>query len=181
MNFRSFLRRSLMAGSLAGIGSIALLGAQVTQANGPRAFDELRTTPPGSATRALQIRLRWITQEPVANPAHTRSLFEVISIQRFATRSGAPRTSEVGPETLVVVGEDLDGRELSWRIIVDPRVVRSESSSARALGGGRLVYLQTELLFVLPDVSGTARIRVYKPRSESGRVVLDALGAAVIG
>ena len=179
MSCRESLARIVVGGVLTILGLSPTLNAKAPQA-APRPFETLRAVPPGSAPRAIQVRLRWTTDEPMANPAKTRNRFEILSVERLAVRAVAPRTAGVGPDTLIVVGEDAAGQELSWRVVADPRVVRSESSVMASLSGERLVYLQTELLFALPDVSGTARIRVYKPRSQDGLVVLDALGAAAI-
>lgn len=154
--------------------------AKALQERHPRAFDDLRALPPGTAPYALQVRLKWTTDQPTSTPAATRNRFDVVSVARLATRAPAQRTAEVGPDRLVVVGETAQGEEVSWRIILDPRVVRAESASAPALTGERLVYLQCEILFALPDVAGTARVRVYKPRAHDGRVLLDDLGSVAI-
>ena len=180
MSSRMFFRRCL-------IGYVLVLGPSPISARGEttwqadaRPLEDLHAVPPGSAPRALQVRLRWTTDAPTRNPAATQSHFDVISIDHLATPAVAPRTSAVGPDTLVIVGEAASGRELSWRVVGDPRVVRAESSSSSTLVGERLVYLEAELIVALPDVPGTIRIRIYKPRSQNGRTVLDALGASVI-
>jgi hypothetical protein len=160
-------------------GSIVLCAASAAQTP-PRDFDELRAVAPGSAPRTMQVRVRWTTAEPTPNPAHTRNRFDPLSIERLAIPALAPRSTLAGPDTLVVVGEDEQGRELSWRVIADPRLVRAESATAPVLDGTRLLYLDSDLLFALPDIEGTARIRVYKPRTRDGRVVLDALGTVAI-
>jgi len=150
------------------------------QAQGARTFDELeRSIGPQDAVAAdLQIRVRWRTVDPVANPAQTINQFELTSVAEVGG-TPAPRWPRLHGNSMVVVSENREGRALAVRVITDPRAVRSESPQGRApvLRGETLYYLDADLLFVVPSVADTARIRFFKPRIINGVAVLDELGA----
>jgi hypothetical protein len=149
----------------------------VAQTSPSRTFDELRrAVPQAQADRVLQLRVRWHTAEPTADPARTENRFALISASAVPGSLRRDRAPQVSSTSLVAVSLDGDGRELDWRTLMDPRVVRAEASETAELTGQRLYYLEIDVLLQVPDLPQTSRIRLYSVRAENGRAVLDPLG-----
>jgi hypothetical protein len=89
-----------------------------------------------------------------------------------------PRRPRIGPNSIVVVVEDLAGTERAWRIVPDPRPIRAESAlpSGTGLSSETLFYLDTELLILIPATSDVARLRLFKPVASGGAIRLDPFG-----
>jgi hypothetical protein len=146
-----------------------------------RLFDELRqTVAQAQADTTLQIRLRWQTAEPTANAANTDNRFMVVSAEPVAGALRRDRAPQVSSTSLVVVSLDREGRELDWRTLSDPRVVRAEATNTAELRGDRLYYLEIEFLVQIPDLPDLTRLRLYSVRAVNGRAMLDALGTVDI-
>ena len=142
-----------------------------------RSFDELRQfVAQAQADAALQVRLRWQTARPTANPALTENRFELVAVGSTAGSLRRDRAPQVSSTSLIAISLDSAGRELDWRAFADPRVVRAEASSDAELTGERLYYLETDLLLHVPDLPDTTQIDLYSVRAENGRAVLDRLG-----
>jgi hypothetical protein len=142
-----------------------------------RAFDELhRSVGQAQADAVLQLRLRWYTAEPTANPARTANRFELLAAESVPGSLRRDRAPQVSSTSLVAVSLDGGGRELDWRTLTDPRVVRAEASGGGQLTGERLYYLEIDVLLQVPDLRQTSRVRLYSVRAENGRAVLDPLG-----
>jgi hypothetical protein len=142
-----------------------------------RAFDELyRSVGQAQADGVLQLRLRWHTAEPTANPARTQNRFELIAAEHVPGSLRRDRAPQVSSTSLVAVSLDDAGRELDWRTLIDPRVVRAEASAGGQLTGERLYYLEIDVILQVPDLPQTSQVRLYSVRAENGRAVLDPLG-----
>ena len=142
-----------------------------------RAFDELhRSVGQAQAEGVLQVRLRWHTAEPTANPARTENRFDLISADHVPGSLRRDRAPQVSSTSLVAVSLDASGNELDWRTLTDPRVVRAEASAGGQLTGDRLYYLEIDVLLQVPDLPQTSQVRLYSVRAENGRAVLDPLG-----
>jgi hypothetical protein len=148
------------------------------QAQAPaRTFEALRSAvPQASAEEALQIRVRWLADRPAVNPAQAVNRFQVLAIERVSPAPQRDRRPEVTSQNIVVVTHDTAGVERDWRIVQDPRVVRSESASADVLRGETLYYMDTELLLVVPALPDIARVQFYKVYSRDGVAMLDPFG-----
>ena len=162
---------------LLAVGSI-VAGTSLSAQNGPRrSFDQLQAAVPQASTAdALQIRVRWLADQPVPNPADTGNQFQIVAIERVSPGPHLDSRPQVTPQILVVVTVDRAGVERDWRIVQDPRVVRSESDSLGALRGETLYYLDTELLLVVPALPDGARLQLYKVFSRDGVAMLDPFG-----
>jgi hypothetical protein len=146
-----------------------------------RTFDELaRALSQASAPDAYQVRLRWRVDRPVADPAVASNQVEVKSVERVSPGLSRDRRPEVGLQHLVVISHDAAGKELDWRAVVDPRLVRSESASGGELRGENLYYLDSELVLVLPALQETAAISLYKVVSQNGVAALSPFARVVI-
>jgi hypothetical protein len=158
------------------------VAAAVTPAGAQlRAFDELvRALPQASAPDAYQIRVRWRVDRPVADPAAAGNQLEVMSVERVSPGPSRDRRPEVGLQHLVVISHDAAGKELDWRAIVDPRLVRSESASGGELRGENLYYLDSELVLVVPALRETAAISLYKVVSQNGVAALSPFARVAV-
>jgi hypothetical protein len=130
-----------------------------------------------TAPAALQVRLRWITDDPVENPSRTGNRFDVVSVERVQSRVRPDRSPQVGSTSLIIVSQDHSGQELDWRVVADPRVVRSEGETSPVLSGRVLYYLDADLRLLLPDLPGITRLTLYKVRSQRGATLLDPIAA----
>jgi hypothetical protein len=159
-----------------GSACIALFPAYA-QTTSPRSFDALRSAvPQATAPEALQIRVRWLADRPAPNPAQATNQFQVIAMERVSPGAQRDRRPEVTPQNIVVVTLDKAGVERDWRIVQDPRVVRSESEALGALRGETLYYMDSELLLVVPALPDGARLQLYKVFSSNGVAMLDPFG-----
>lgn len=150
----------------------------VARSGAARTFADLRRdVPQVTASIALQIRVRWLTAEPVADPTRTDSRFEVLSQERVRASVRTERSPQVSSTSLIIVSHDGSGRELDWRIVADPRLVRSEGGTGTVLTGEHLYYLDAHLRLVIPDLPGLTRLSIYRVRSQGAATLLDIVGS----
>jgi hypothetical protein len=159
------------------LATAACAATALAQSAPSRTFDDLRhAVVQAQSGTALQLRVRWDTAEPTANPATTENRFTLVTTEQVAGSLRRDRAPQVSSTSLVAVSLDADGRELDWRTLSDPRVVRAEATDTAELSGDRLYYLEIEFLVQVPDLPETSRLRFYSVRAENGRAVLDTLG-----
>ena len=146
-----------------------------------RTFEVLRrTVRQASAPSVLQVRVRWTTGAPVVDPTRTDNRFDLLSVQRMPSAVRPDRAPQLTSNSLVVVAVDAMNRELDWRILADPRVVRAEAGPDERLAGERLYYVEIDLVIVVPDLPGIAGLRVYRPQS-NGSGELRLVGTVALG
>jgi hypothetical protein len=89
----------------------------------------------------------------------------VMSSRRSTEPLALDRDPRLSETQLVVASFDRTGRELAWRAVPDPRMVRAEVGRDGALVGAR-VYVEgeTELVVALPDDVGVHELRIFRPR-----------------
>ena len=90
------------------------------------------------------------------------------------------RAPQISSATLVLVGVDDAGQELDWRVMRDPRIVRSELNSDHMLKSEKLYYVDISFTVVLPDTPALTGLRLYSVRSRNGQLVADALGTLAV-
>jgi hypothetical protein len=153
------------------------LAAVAQQAPAVRSYASLRTEVPRIATdTGLQLRIRWRTDAPVADPTETASHFDLISLQAVDVPVRPDRAPQISSATLILVAVDAAGQEVDWRVVRDPRIVRSELTGEDTLKSEQLYYLDISFTIVLPDTPGLTGLRVYSVRSRSGELVIVPLG-----
>ena len=146
-----------------------------------RSFEQLRTTVPRVASDSgLQLRVRWRTEAPVADPTETNSQFDLVSLQAVDVPVRPERAPQISSATLVLVGVDDAGQELDWRVMRDPRIVRSELNSDYTLKSEKLYYVDISFMVVLPDTPALTSLRLYSVRSRNGQLVAVALGTLAV-
>jgi hypothetical protein len=151
-----------------------------------RAFGTLKANVPqvsnGNLTREL--RIHWTAPRSSTQGASTSSTnsFTLLGQVRF---SGAPRRErqpEPSANDLVIVVQDAAGRDLDWRIIPNPRLIRSETPDRSGLLSGQLIERdEVELLVYVPDVAGAERIQIFSPVWNGQEFTLAPLGQLTIG
>lgn len=136
----------------------------------------------GNLTREL--RIHWTAPRASTQGASTTSpnSFKLLGQVRF---SGAPRRErqpEPSANDLVIVVQDSSGNDLDWRIIPNPRLIRSEIPDRSGLLSGQLIERdEVELLVYVPDIDGAERIQIFSPVWNGREFTLDPLGQVTIG
>ena len=150
--------------------SFPTLAANVPQASDARETRELRIRWTGGRTDTQGVR------------AAGAGSFRLVGQARI---SGAPRRErqpELSANDLVVVVQDSSGRDIDWRIVPNPRLVRAEAPGPDGLLSGRLFERDdVELLVHIPDVLGADRIQLFSPVWTGKDYRLDPLGQIGIG
>jgi hypothetical protein len=91
------------------------------------------------------------------------------------------RDPQLAPDRLLVVAVDSAGAPIDWRIVADPRVVRSETPDATGLLSGTvLTYSEAELRVAIAGSAEVRELRIYKPRWTGDAWVLDPIAASPV-
>jgi hypothetical protein len=140
-----------------------------------RTFEDLtRALPQAVAPTSREVRIRWTT---LGSSGDTDSRLRVRAARRVDAALTRDRRPEVSSNSVVVVTLDAAGRELDWRAMLDPRVLRDESTPPHGPDKGRVhLRADTELLVSIPDVPGAVRLRIYVVRPVDGRAALEEVG-----
>ncbi len=92
------------------------------------------------------------------------------------------RRPELSADSLVVVLESSDGRELDWRIVIDPRTARAEALGPDGvLTGHHFDVPERPLSVVVPAHPDSHSVKIYRSRWNGIEFVLDAIGIAPLG
>lgn len=156
--------------------------AQQVQA---RSFRTLTMSVPQatSAAGVLELRLRWTTGTGAARGAAARQTQSFTLLQRRVAQGSlaAERFPELSDDRLVLVSEDVAGRELDWRIVPNPRLIRAEAPGPDGqLRGGVIERGGADFSIAVPAMPRLARIRIYQPRWTETEFLLDPLGEITI-
>ena len=93
----------------------------------------------------------------------------------------AERDPQLADDRLVVVAVDAAGDAVDWRIVPDPRVVRSEGPDATGrLSGTTLTYPEAELHVAIRETPAVRELRIYKPRWAGDQWVLEPVAASKV-
>jgi hypothetical protein len=156
--------------------------AAVQEPVAARTVDEFRRSVPQTmAPMALQVRMRWTTDAPFADAAKTANRFQLISARSVPVSIRPERAPEIRPATLLIASVTDDGREVDWRLVADPRVVRAELDDAGQLRSRRLFYLDVEFVALLPQLEGVTQLRVYGVQRAKAGLIATPLGAVDLG
>jgi len=161
--------------------AFALLGAGAAivsaQPSPARTFEALRqAVSQAQADAVLQARVLWNTDIATVNAADAKNRFTLTSAETVAGSLRRDRAPQVSSTSLVIVSQDDAGRELDWRVMQDPRVVRAEATRTDTVNGERLYYVDIDLLLQLPALPETSQLAIYSVRAVGGQPVLDLLG-----
>jgi hypothetical protein len=148
----------------------AVLAAQTFPAATQRTFAELtarvpRTEGDGSQT----VHLRWFAATGVLSAAAAKTGqssedARVLSVRRGGGALQPQRDPQLSPDRLVIVSVDALGREVDWRMVADPRLIRGEAADAQGRLSTRLLQrTEANVLVDIPDLPDIVALRVYEP------------------
>jgi hypothetical protein len=180
-----------MAANAFALTAVFLLAGQ-QQPAAPLNFDTLRAAVAQAATvgsgRVQQLTVDWSAFAGAAGDVVSAAT--AIPVNRFQVRDrrAVPgplpidRNPELSDDQLVVVGSGSGGAALSWQLIRDPRVVRSEHPGPDGvLAGETLLRTDVQLLLAVPDLPQLTDVRLYQPRWDGARWRLELVGSFPIG
>ena len=163
--------------------------SQSTPAQRPLSFRSLTARVPQASATGLvtELRIQWITSTrsngtATSAPARIHS-FKLLEAKMTRGRLRRARRPELSADQLVVVVQARDGRELDWRLLGNPRIVRAEVPGPDGRLGGQILERDAvELSFAIPRMPNATSIRVYQPRWTGTEYVLDTIGdVSVVG
>ena len=160
--------RSTLAGLLAGAGV------------------EVGTTlPSADAQTHKQMRVRWQSSvalsSPDANKLEQRPSPGVVSLVNSTSRNGIlprERSLELSTNQILVVALDENRGLRWWKLLLDPRVVRSETvAPSGEIHGEDLYRPRVEFTLECPDDRAIRELRFYHPSWTGRDFRLESLGA----
>lgn len=147
------------------------------------AVGESARQAPSDAYR--EVRIRWDAYPdapPIIDLAESGRFAKgrALAVTGRRKRKGTlplPRSLELSPERLLVVGVDAGGQLRSWAVVGDPRILRAESPEPDNVLRGRVLHrTRPEIVVNLPDDWETRELRLYLPRWTGAEYVLEPLG-----
>ena len=165
-------------------GSPALTGSLTTPASqeglaAPRSFrglvSDVAQIP--DVERVRQLRIATVTAEPVAGAAAEPRMFALLEQRVVPGGLRRERFPQLSYDRLVVIVRDAAGRELDWRVVPNPSIVRAEAPGPDGRLRGEIVEVDSvELSIAIPDVAGADRVYIYRPRWTGTEYLLDPFG-----
>ena len=163
--------------------AVLLCGASVHAQTFPaatrRSFGELKAVvAQAEAAESQQVQLQWFTS--VGDAAVVRAAdAQLLRRVRGVGPLPAERDPQLSTDHLVVVSSDAAGREIDWRLVLDPRLIRAEVPDDQGRLTGRLLQrTEANLLVEIPDGLDIVRVRVYAPEWTSGGFLLRLVATA---
>lgn len=87
------------------------------------------------------------------------------------------RFPQLSYDQFVVVARDAAGRELDWRLVKNPAIMRVDVPGPDGrLQGGIIEVASTELSVAIPDAAGVDRVYLYRPRWTGTEYLLEPFG-----
>jgi hypothetical protein len=156
---------------------------------GARSFRALAADVPQASgdVDVRELRIRWTSGVPaVSAGTATAATLHTLSLSgetRSRQQLRRERRPELSPNHLVVVVQDANARELDWRIVNNPRVLRAEvpDTPGGPLTGRTLDRPDAELLVAIPNTPDANRILLYTPRWTGVEFELDLLAQLPLG
>jgi hypothetical protein len=167
-----------LAMSVAIFGVIApRASAAQTTASTRGAFGALRDqVPQAEGVSAQEVRIHWFVKDARIAAQSAADDLQVVDLRPVLGTLTKERHPELALDKLVVVLVDGAGREVDWRIIPDPRLIRGEFPDANGnLTGQSFRRLETDFFVAIPDMPSLKHLRLYQPRWTGGEFVLDLI------
>jgi hypothetical protein len=165
--------------------TLSATACATAQTPAARPFSNLKATVEQASTsnETRELRIQWTAVR--ADAARTRARPGTFTLLGQARFSGAPRRErqpEPSANDLVIVVQDSAGRDLDWRIIPNPRLIRAETPDQDGVLSGRVLERdEVELLIYIPDVATADRIQIFSPVWNGKDYTLEPLGQLTIG
>ena len=149
------------------------LESDVPQIRDVRRVRELRIAHPGALPD-----IRGAAGPRIAEPR----LFVLLEQRVVAGGLRRERFPQLSYDRLVVVVQDAAGRELDWRLVQNPGIVRAEAPGPDGHLQGRVIKVNhAELSIAIPDVEGAHRVYLYLPRWTGTEYLLELFGQVHVG
>ena len=145
----------------------------------PRSFRSLVSDVPQvrDVQRVRQLRIATVGAEPDAGVSVEPRMFVLLEQRVVPGGLRRERFPQLSYDRLVVVVQDAAGRELDWRLVQNPGLVRAEAPGPDGrLRGGTIEVDSVELSIAIPDVAGADRVYVFQPRWTGTEYLLDPFG-----
>jgi hypothetical protein len=145
-----------------------------------RSFVEMRAVVPHAETAASQrVELQWIAPAAAERTAVRAEDVRIVNRVRGGGPLPQDRDPQLSADRLVVVSSDAAGREVDWRIVLDPRLIRAETADPDGRLSSRLLQrTEANLLVDIPDRSDIVRLRIYAADAAAGGYVLRLVATA---
>lgn len=178
------------AGASVGVAEALVVGerthgsAQASQGGpaAPRSFRGLVSDVPQArdVQRVRQLRIATVgaegEAENTAQPAQPR-MFTLLEQRLVPGGLRRERFPQLSYDRLIVVVQDAAGRELDWRLVPNPGIVRADAPGPDGrLRGGTIEVDSVELSIAIPDVAGADRVYIFRPRWTGTEYLLDPFG-----
>lgn len=132
-----------------------------------------------------QIRVRWQSSvalsSPDANKLEKQPSSGVVSLVNSISRNGVvprERSFELSTNQILVVALDVNRGLRWWKLLLDPRLVRSETvAPSGEIHGEELYRPKVEFIVECPDDPRIRELRFYHPSWTGRDFRLEALGA----
>ena len=192
---RSFSRNRVQEGRVGGIVAVVLFGLCAPASAGQAAEDPLAPRSFRSLVSEVsqvqdvqfirELRIEWSRIDAsesasVAGGGATQAL-TLVDERVVPGRLRRERRPQLSYDRLVVVLRDSFGRELDWRLLPNPAIVRAEVPGPNGQLSGQIIELDdVELLITVPSIATADHIHVYQPRWTGSEYMLDSLGQVPI-
>lgn len=158
-----------------------VLSAQASQGipAAPRSFRGLVSDVPQArdVQRVRQLRIATVDAEPDAGSTAQPRMFALLEQRVVPGGLRRERFPQLSYDRLVVVVQDAAGRELDWRLVPNPGIVRAEAPGPDGrLRGGTIEVDSVELSIAIPDVAGADLVYIFRPRWTGVEYLLDPVG-----
>ena len=156
----------------------------------PMTFSALRAVRPAAERPATsqEVTIRWgvyaAPNDALASPSVAVPLndLQLVSQRDLAHAAPLERNPELAPDRLVIAALDASGAVLSWRIIADPRIVRSEGPGPDGvLTGVTLFRREVEFPVAMPAHPTMRSVRIYEPKWNGQDWMLEPIGTVALG
>ena len=173
----------LLAAMAATLVAAACATAQTPPAARPFATLKATVAQVSNGNETRELRIRWTApRTETAGPRARAGSFTLLGQVRFPGAPRRERQPEPSANDLVIVVQDSAGREIDWRIVPNPRLIRAETPGPDGLLSGRMIERDdVEMLIYIPDVAGADRIQIFSPVWNGKDYTLDPLGQLTIG
>ena len=128
-----------------------------------------------------ELRLEWNRAGAAGAGDGAPGAFALVDEQVVPGGLRRERRPQLSYDRLVVVVRDSLGRELDWRLVQNPAILRAEAPGPDGQLTGRVIELDdVELSIAVPNIATADHIHLYRPRWTGTEFMLDALARVPI-
>ena len=146
---------------------------------GPLGVEVPQILPFSDAQEYKQLSVRWQSSDASGGKLEKQQPHGLVTLVDSKKRSGSlprERSLELSTNQILIIALDQKGRLLWWRLMLDPRLVRSETPGPGGVISGEDYYLtKTDFMIEYPDDAGIKELRLYHPQWTGSAFSLDLL------